>query len=249
MDRHGRRDSCPGGDRVRTAPCRFAKGFETMKRIDLHPLPLRMWHWINALIVIILIVTGIYLRLYGIAALKPHDPVLFWHKCVGLAMIVTTVFWFIFTMPSKSLRRQYRIKISDLKGVIVQTQYYFFSIFVGGENPFKVSADAKYNPLQKIAYDAILFIFIPVQAVTGLLFMDIPVLRQYLLSENLMGLLGVIHVIFAYLFVLYLIVHLYMATLGDTIFSHTKAMIVGYEVQTHGIEEDEARLIPRGNEK
>ncbi len=33
----------------------------------------------------------------------------------------------------------------------------------------------------------------------------------------------------AYIFVLYLLVHLYMATLGHSVVAHTKAMIVGYE--------------------
>ncbi len=40
-----------------------------MKRIYLHPLPLRIWHWANALMVILLIITGIQLRIPGIAAL------------------------------------------------------------------------------------------------------------------------------------------------------------------------------------
>jgi thiosulfate reductase cytochrome b subunit len=33
----------------------------------------------------------------------------------------------------------------------------------------------------------------------------------------------------AYVFALYLVVHIYMATLGRTASSHIKAMIVGYE--------------------
>jgi thiosulfate reductase cytochrome b subunit len=211
-----------------------------MKRTYLHPLPLRIWHWLNAMTVIVLIVTGLYLRLQGIAALKPHNPVLLWHKWMGLAMITTMIFWFIYNISSVNLRRHYGIKRRDLQGILAQARFYLFSIFGGGENPFKASADYKYNPLQKITYDAIMFIFIPVQAITGLLFMDISPFRHYLLSGSLIGLLGAIHVIFAYLFVLYLIVHLYMATLGETVFSHMKAMITGYEEQSHGIKEEGA---------
>jgi hypothetical protein len=44
-----------------------------------------------------------------------------------------------------------------------------------------------------------------------------------------MKVLGAIHVIVAYMFALYLIVHIYMATLGRKASSHIKAMIVGYE--------------------
>jgi len=198
-------------------------------RTYIHPLPLRIWHWLNALIVIMLIVTGLYLRLHGIAALKPQDPVLLWHKVMGVAMIIVILMWFIYNIYRGNLKRHYGIKKKDVKGMFVQARFYLFSIFTGGENPFKPSDDDKYNPLQKIAYDVTMFIFLPAQAVTGLFFMEIPPLRDYLLSVNLSGILGAIHVTFAYLLVLYLIVHLYMATLGKTFFSHTKAMIVGYK--------------------
>lgn len=214
-----------------------------MKRTYLHPLPLRIWHWLNAVIVIMLIVTGLYLRLKGIAALKSHDPVLLWHKWMGLAMIIAMIFWLIYNISSGYLRRHYGIKCRDLRGMFVQARFYLFSIFTGGENPFKASPDDKYNPLQKITYDAVMFIFLPVQAFTGLVFMDIPPLRHYLLSGNLIGLLGAMHVIFAYLFVLYFIVHLYMATLGETAFSHTKAMITGYEEQNHEMKKEGAKPI------
>lgn len=209
-----------------------------MRRIDLHSLPLRIWHWTNAGAVILLMATGLYLRFHGIASLNPHDPVLLWHKGIGLAMVIATLFWILYTLSNPNQRRQYRMTGKDLKGIPVQARFYLFSMFSEGENPFAPSAENKYNPLQKTAYAAVMFVFVPVQAVTGLLFLDIPVLRDYLLAGNLLGLLGAIHVIFAYGLVLYLIVHLYMATLGDRFFSHTMAMIVGYEEQSNGIKAD-----------
>jgi len=211
-----------------------------MKQTYFHSLPLRIWHWINGFIIIMLIVTGFYLRLQGVAALKPHDPFLLWHKRMGFAMIATAIFWFIYNMSKENTRRHYRIRKRHLKGIFPQIEYYLLSIFVGAENPHKASNDDKYNPLQKIAYNSIMFIFLPVQAFTGILFMSF----SASLSGNIIGLLGAIHVIFAYLLVLYLIVHLYMATLGDTVFSHTKAMIVGYKKESHEKMEDENNSIP-----
>lgn len=209
-----------------------------MKRIYLHPLPLRIWHWTNALFIMALIATGIYLRMHGIAALKPHDPILFWHKVVGLALVSSTVFWFIHNMSDRDLRRHYAIKRDDLGGIFTQLRFYLYSIFKGEENPFKPSAEDKYNPLQKITYDAVMIIILPLQAITGLLYTDIPALRHHLLSQDLVGLLGFIHVLFAYLVVLFLIVHIYMTTIGDTVFSHLKAMIFGYEEEAGAAQED-----------
>ena len=51
-----------------------------MRRVYLHPLPLRIWHWVNALLVILLLATGIQFRVPGIASLWPHNPSLGLHK-------------------------------------------------------------------------------------------------------------------------------------------------------------------------
>ncbi len=207
-----------------------------MKPPCLHPLTLRIWHFTFAFIVLALIATGLYLRLQGIAALKPHDPVLTWHRYAGYAMIAAMVFWLIYTLTDKNRRSQYGIRQKDFLNIFPQVRFYLFSIFTGAENPFKASAGNKYNPLQKMAYGGLMFLFLPAQALTGVLFMDIPVVRPYLLSKSLIGPLDAIHVTLTYLMILYVIIHLYMATLGATFLSHIKAMITGYEdegMKTH----------------
>jgi len=207
-----------------------------MKRIYLHPLPLRIWHWMNALMVILLIITGIQLRIPGVASLRPHDPALLVHRYVGWAMVVSCVFWFVYSLVSDNLNRHYVIRRRDLKGIFKQAKFYLFSIFRGEENPFRPSPDEKFNPLQKLAYGAIMCIFAPVLAITGLALSDILFFRKYILLWNVVGVLNAIHVIGAYVFALYLIVHVYMATLGPTAFSHIKAMIVGYEEESDETE-------------
>ena len=64
-----------------------------------------------------------------------------------------------------------------------------------------------------------------------------------MLLWNIVGVVNVLHVIGAYVFVLYLVVHLYMATLGTTAFSHIKAMIVGYEEEPDEPEKELAQKI------
>lgn len=200
-----------------------------MSRFFLHPLPLRIWHWLNALIVLILIGTGLYLRWKGIAALPPHHPFLEVHKVAGLMLVAATAGWLLYTMPNKQRKRQYRIGIRDLPGGLTQLKFYLWLIFKGEQDPFQPTAGDKYNPLQRLAYDTVMFFFLPALSLTGLLFLDIPLWRPYLLAGNLMVVLDFLHVLFAYLLLLYLICHLYMATLGKTFFTHTRAMLVGYE--------------------
>ena len=200
-----------------------------MKRTYLHPLPLRIWHWLNALLVVILLITGAQLRIPGIASLRPNDPALMVHKYAGWAMAVSFVIWLVYGLVSDHLRRHYVVRRRDLKGVFSQARFYLFSIFRGEENPFLPSPEEKFNPLQKLAYGAIMGLLTPVLVVTGLLYSDILFFRKYILLWDIVGVLDAIHVIGAYVFALYLVVHVYMATLGRTAFSHIKAMIVGYE--------------------
>jgi thiosulfate reductase cytochrome b subunit len=200
-----------------------------MKKIYFHPLALRIWHWVNALMIIILTITGIQIRIPGVASLRPQDPALLIHRYAGWAMVASWVFWLVYSLATDNLSRQYVIRRRDFSGIFRQAKYYLISIFQGEENPFRPTPDEKFNPLQKLAYGSIMGIFAPVLVVTGILFSDILFFRKYMLLWNIVGVVNALHVIGAYVFVLYLVVHLYMATLGTTAFSHIKSMIVGYE--------------------
>jgi len=200
-----------------------------MRRIYLHPLPLRIWHWVNALLVILLIITGIQLRIPGVPSLGPRHPALWVHKYAGWAMVASCAFWLVYSLASRNLSRQYTVRTRDLRGILRQAKFYLISIFKGEENPFRPSPEEKFNPLQKLAYGAIMCIFAPILAVTGLLCSDISFFRKYILLWDIAGVVNAIHVLAAYVFALYLVVHLYMATLGRTAFSHIRAMIMGYE--------------------
>jgi thiosulfate reductase cytochrome b subunit len=200
-----------------------------MKKIYLHPLPLRIWHWANALLVLLLMITGIQLRVPGIAELRPHDTALLVHRYVGWAVTASCIFWLMYSLRSNHLSRNYVIRRRDFKGIFRQARFYLFSIFRGEENPFRPSPEEKFNPLQKLAYGAIMCIFAPVLVITGVLLNDILFLRKYILLWNIVGVLNAIHVFGAYVFALYLIVHIYLSTFGRTPLSHIKAMILGYE--------------------
>jgi len=203
-----------------------------MKRIYLHPLPLRIWHWVNALVVILLLITGIALRIPGVATLPANSTALLLHRYLGWTMTVLSVFWLVYALKSGNLKRHYRVGKRDFKVTCRQAEFYLFSIFKGKENPFQPSPDEKFNPLQKLAYGTILFVFTPLILITGLLFSNILPFRKYILLFNVVKEVDAAHVIVAYVFALYLVIHIYMSTLGRNTFSHIKAMVVGYEEES-----------------
>lgn len=210
-----------------------------MKRIYLHPLPLRIWHWLFALMVIILIITGIQLYLPGIASTSPRDPVLRIHKLAARAMGELWVLWLVYSLVTRNITRHYLFRRKDCGGLFRQAKFYLVSMFRGGENPFRPSPDEKYNPLLKLAYGSLMFVFVPVAVVTGVLFNNMGFLRfvrRYVLLWDVAGLINAVHLAGLYVFLLFLVAHVYLVTLGRTVFSSTKAMITGYQ------EEPDERL-------
>ncbi len=200
-----------------------------MKRVWLHPLPLRVWHWVNTAVVLLLIVTGIQLRAPDLQLFPGYRIATLVHKAAGSVMILSFLFWLVYTLASRNSRRQYAIKKGDLSGMVRQARYYAFGLFKGQQNPCPASPQAKFNPLQKASYMIIQFLFTPIIAFTGILFGNILAFGTLIDVIGGVRVLDAIHVTAAYVFVLYLFAHIYMVTLGDSPFKHVKAMFTGYE--------------------
>jgi len=208
-----------------------------MKKVFLHTLTIRIWHWINALIVIALMITGIQLRAPGIEEfarkmaiwIPEYSVAVLIHKYIGYAMALSFLFWLVYILVSGSFRTHYLLRPSDLPTLGKQALYYLVGVFQGSENPFTPTEKGKFNPLQKIAYGSVMLVITPLIVVTGILFSDIFFFRGVIDWLGGVRLLDALHVLASYLFLLNLIVHLYMCTMGHHIFDHVKAMIVGFE--------------------
>lgn len=200
-----------------------------MSNIYLHPLPLRIWHWINAFIVFVLIVTGIQLRIPDIHIFESYGFVVLLHKYFGFALAVSFVFWIFFHICTGGFKKHYRFRLNDIRNMPQQALYYSFSIFKGGDNPFTPTPENRFNALQKLAYLSVMFICVPVITITGILFSDILYFFSWIRAIGGLRILDAIHVAAAYMFVFYLLIHLYMSTLGPKVHSHIKSMITGYE--------------------
>ncbi|MCX5816346.1 MAG: cytochrome b/b6 domain-containing protein [Proteobacteria bacterium] len=200
-----------------------------MSKSYLHSLPLRIWHWANACIVLVLIITGIQLRVPSIQILHDYRYAVLLHKYFGYAMTGSFLFWFFYYLATGGLTKHYLMGFEDIKGMPRQALYYIFSIFRGEKNPFKPSPDNKFNPMQKLAYSSVMLVFVPIIVITGVLFSDILFFFSWIKALGGLRILDAVHVAAAYVFILYLLVHLYMTTLGPKLHSHIKGMITGYE--------------------
>ncbi len=208
-----------------------------MRRVYLHTLPIRIWHWANALLIIMLCITGIQLRMPEAEIFSHYRTAVILHKYFGFLLAGSFLFWLLYYLISGTLIKYYLIRPNDLRGMVSQALYYAYGVFTGAKNPFTPSADAKFNGLQKMAYTSVMLLFTPAVIFTGILFSDVLYFLGWIRSIGGLRVLDAFHVIFGYLIGLYFLVHLYMATLGPSVFTHTKAMITGYEEEHEETEQ------------
>jgi len=211
-----------------------------MKKIYLHPLPVRLWHWINAGGFIILIITGAQIRFGNIINLFSFETALDIHSWTGFILMANYFIWLLYyllTFKIKIYIPPLHHPIEFAKKALRQAKFYGWGIMVGDQNPHHSTPDNKFNPMQQVSYLMIMAALIPVQIITGLLLWDPKLFSPVV---NLIGgiqIADMIHVLLFIFFSAFIIVHFYLATLGHTTFAHIIAMFSGYEEEYEEHEE------------
>lgn len=198
-------------------------------KIYLYPLWLRIWHGINALGIILLIITGIRLQYSDLRLLSmDFGTAVQMHNISG---VVVTLNYFVFIIgnlitPNK---KYYRIKPKGLvKRVRKQANYYLTGLFKGEEAPFPISEKRKFNPLQKYSYIFVMYFFVPLAIFTGiaLLFPELIIEEVYAVSG--VFLTALLHGSVGFLISVFLIIHLYVASIGKNPLDNFRSIINGY---------------------
>ncbi len=146
-----------------------------MKKVYIHPLPVRAWHWINAFGFVFMIVTGLQLRYPEIFGFTSFRQAVELHNTVGFVLIANYFLWLGFYLLSDRIKI-YHPELNPRKHFedsIRQVLYYGRGIFRGDPNPHHSGPYDKFNPMQKMAYQVIMLLVVPVQFATGLLLWDV----------------------------------------------------------------------------
>ncbi len=201
-----------------------------MKKIFLHPLTIRLWHWINTICFFVLIVTGLQLRYSEMPTLTKFKTAVDVHNLFGFLMIADFLLWFGYYVVTGKIRLYIPMQPrAFLTGAIRQARYYGYGLFVGEKNPHHATADNKFNPLQQSAYFMIMLVLVPVQIITGVLLWDIKRFAGWISLLGGLRMVDIVHVAVFFCLTAFLFVHVYLTTLGRTPLEHIKAMVTGYE--------------------
>jgi thiosulfate reductase cytochrome b subunit len=203
-----------------------------MKKVYLHPLPIRIWHWVNALAFIILIVTGAQVRFGNVMHLFSFETAVTIHSLTGFILVGNYFIWLVYYLLTGNIKiyiPPLNHPVEFAKKAIVQAKFYGGGIMVGSHNPHHSTPDHKFNPMQQVSYLMIMVLLIPLQLITGLLLWDPKLFSPVI---NLVGgiqVIDIFHVLLWIFFSAFIIVHFYLATLGHTTWAHIIAMFTGFE--------------------
>jgi len=190
----------------------------------------RFWHWTQAALVIILMLTGLDIHFGGINIFGFEQAVTI-HKYVAwgfVSLIVLAFFWHLTT-------GEWRHYTPTKKHIREFIHYYAIGIFKNEPHPAHDKELSKYNPLQRLVYLGLNLLVIPVLVTTGFLYYFYNDWSSIGLGGMSLGPIAIIHTAAAYAVIVFMIAHVYLTTTGRTPLSNIKAMITGYEE----IEEDQ----------
>ncbi|MFL9824681.1 cytochrome b/b6 domain-containing protein [Rhodoplanes sp. SY1] len=199
------------------------------ERIFILPLWIRLWHWSNAVLMLVLTVTGVSLHFASPdAPLVPFRLSVMLHNNAGLAVaglyvvfvvanIVSGNWWQYVPKPDGFFERCWR-----------QTRFYAYGIFRGEHHPYPPTLEANFNALQQIIYWVVMYLLMPLLIVSGLVFMwpDLAPKRAF----GVDGLLpvAVLHYMVGAMIVAFMVAHIYLGTTGTRVSSLFKMMVTGW---------------------
>ena len=202
-----------------------------MKKTYVHPLPVRIWHWINALGFILLIVTGLQIRYTDILSLMSFESAVRLHNWLGFALMANYLIWLLFYLLTDKVS-VYHPELDPKKyfrDTLKQIRYYSYGIFRGHPNPHHVRPYAKFNPLQKVMYQIVMLLIVHIQFGTGLLLWDVDRFSSWVEAMGGVRVVSTVHVLIFIFFASFILIHVYLGSLGHTASAHFKAMMTGYE--------------------
>ena len=111
-----------------------------------------------------------------------------------------------------------------------QARYYAIRMFRGEKKPFPVTDERKFNPLQHISYVLAMYVGVPLVIISGwgLLFPESVIRKAFGMSGILIT--DILHVTMGFFLSVFLIIHIYVSTIGYSRTANFKSIVTGYAV-------------------
>jgi thiosulfate reductase cytochrome b subunit len=199
----------------------------------LYPKWIRAWHILNAVLFIILIVTGLsmqYTDKENASYVIGFSKAIKWHNFAAIILILSYILFVTGNLLTKN-GSYYKIGKKDfLSDLGKQFKYYSWGMFKGEKHPFPVTEERKFNPLQKLTYVLAMYVAVPLLIISGigLFFPEITITRFFGVSGLILT--DILHITMGFFLSIFMIIHIYTCTLGTKPTSLFRGIITGYHI-------------------
>lgn len=197
-------------------------------KIYFYPVWLRIWHGINALGIIILIITGITMNSGMEKSMISFNLNIKLHNYSGAIVSLNYLLFLLGNLITNN-SKFYIVKPKNfLKRPMKQAYYYAWGMFHGMKTPYPLSEKRKFNPLQKYFYIIVMYLAVPLVIISGigLMFPELIFNKIYNISGVLIT--AVTHSAMGFFISVFLIVHLYVASIGKSPFDNFRSIVNGW---------------------
>ncbi|MEA3337540.1 MAG: cytochrome b/b6 domain-containing protein [Chloroflexota bacterium] len=219
-----------GGYRLYQA-ARYPRQEHELKEVYMYTFYERLWHWTQAIVILLLIATGIVIHRpdwFGWADFGLMVPI---HNILSILLVINALFAVFYHFASGEIKQYLPEPHGFFRRGITQVDFYLRGIFRGEDHPFEKTPEQKLNPLQQVTYFAILNILLPLQILTGLFMFGT---RWWPQLAIFLPILAPLHTLVAWFFVAFVILHVYLTTTGSTVTADLEGMITGWDkVEVH----------------
>lgn len=198
-------------------------------RIYLYPLWIRIWHGINALSIITLIVSGISMQYSDLQnPLMSFGAAVALHNIAGVVASIGYAVFFINNIVSGNYKH-YILRFKGLfQRLMLQAKYYMFGYFKNETKPFPITEERKFNPLQKIAYFSAMYFIVPVLVITGIALLYPEMIVDRVFNIGGIQFTALLHAAVGFFASIFLLIHLYVVSVGKHPFRNFKSIVTGY---------------------
>jgi thiosulfate reductase cytochrome b subunit len=201
----------------------------TEERIYLYPVWIRLWHLLNAIVCLILIITGISMQFSN-----PKFPMIRFnvavsiHNFAGIVLCLSYILFIIGNLLTSNGKYYKPIISGFFNRLKAQFIYYTLGLFKGKTAPFPVTLERKFNPLQQVTYIGTMYFLVPLSFITGIAMLYPEIIPVRIFWSSGLHFTDLIHITAGFLISVFMVIHIYFCTIGNTPLSNFKSMIDGY---------------------
>ena len=194
----------------------------------LYPVWIRLWHILNALFCLTLIITGLSIQFSNPTIMVKFRAAVAIHNVAGVLLSISYILFFVGNLFTKN-GSYYVFEVNGFFSRLkTQFHHYTIGVFKNEAAPFPITTELKFNPLQQFSYVAVMYVILPLVILSGL-----GLLYPEITVNSLIGISGLdytdlLHLFCGFMVSIFMCIHIYFCTFGKTALSNFKSIINGY---------------------